>query len=79
MLPESVVAPVPIWRTVPIWLLDEPLSPLDAGWRVRFGEMMSQHLASGGMIVAAVHDPLPIPAQLLEILAPEDAFQEPGE
>lgn len=62
-----------------LWLLDEPLSPLDAGWRVRFGEMMSHHLASGGMIVAAVHDPLPIPAQLLEILAPEDAFQEPGE
>ena len=62
-----------------LWLLDEPLSPLDAGWRVRFGEMMSQHLAGGGMIVAAVHDPLPIPARPLEILAPEEAFQEPGE
>lgn len=62
-----------------LWLLDEPLSPLDAGWRVRFGEMMSQHLASGGLIIAAVHDPLPIPARPLEILAPEDAFQEPGE
>lgn len=62
-----------------LWLLDEPLSPLDAGWRVRFGEMMSQHLAGGGMIVAAVHDPLPIPARPLEILAPEDACQERGE
>lgn len=61
-----------------LWLLDEPLSPLDAGWRVRFGEMMSQHLASGGLIIAAVHDPLPIPARPLEILAPEDAFHEPG-
>lgn len=51
----------------PLWLLDEPLSPLDAGWRTRFGAMMRDHLAGGGMIVAAVHDPLPIPARALEI------------
>jgi heme exporter protein A len=51
----------------PLWLLDEPLSPLDAGWRSRFGEMMTRHLAGGGMILAAVHDPLPIPARSLEL------------
>ncbi|HEY2751782.1 heme ABC exporter ATP-binding protein CcmA [Phenylobacterium sp.] len=51
----------------PLWLLDEPLSPLDAGWRTRFGEMMRAHLAGGGLILAAVHDPLPIEAQVLEI------------
>jgi heme exporter protein A len=51
----------------PLWLLDEPLSPLDAGWRTRFGEMMRTHLAGGGLILAAVHDPLPIPAKVLEI------------
>ena len=51
----------------PLWLLDEPLSPLDARWRARFGEMMVAHLAGGGLIVAAVHDPLPIPAKTLEI------------
>ncbi|MFL5297134.1 MAG: heme ABC exporter ATP-binding protein CcmA [Phenylobacterium sp.] len=50
-----------------LWLLDEPLSPLDAGWRTRFGEMMAAHLAGGGLILAAVHDPLPIPAKVLEI------------
>ena len=50
-----------------LWLLDEPLSPLDAVWRARFGEMMADHLNAGGMIVAAIHDPLPIPAQSLEI------------
>lgn len=50
-----------------LWLLDEPLSPLDAAWRARFGELMGEHLARGGMIVAAVHDPLPIPAKILEI------------
>ena len=51
----------------PLWLLDEPLSPLDAGWRQRFGAMMSDHLAGGGMILAAVHDPLPIKAKTLDI------------
>jgi heme exporter protein A len=50
-----------------LWLLDEPLSPLDARWRTRFGEMMQAHLAGGGLILAAVHDPLPIAAQVLEI------------
>jgi heme exporter protein A len=50
-----------------LWLLDEPLSPLDARWRTRFGELMQAHLAGGGLILAAVHDPLPIAAKALEI------------
>jgi heme exporter protein A len=51
----------------PLWLLDEPLSPLDARFRTRFGEIMGEHLAGGGLILAAVHDPLPIRAKSLEI------------
>jgi len=51
----------------PLWLLDEPLSPLDAGWRTRFGAIMRAHLDGGGLILAAVHDPLPIDAKGLEI------------
>ena len=50
-----------------LWLLDEPLSPLDTRWRSRFGEMMQAHLTGGGLILAAVHDPLPITAKVLEI------------
>lgn len=50
-----------------LWLLDEPLSPLDADWRARFGDLMAEHLAGGGLIVAAVHDPLPVPALAVEI------------
>ena len=56
----------------PLWLLDEPLSPLDAGWRAQFGAMMQAHLAGGGLILAAVHDPLPIAAKSLEIAPLED-------
>lgn len=51
----------------PLWLLDEPLAPLDATWRARMGELMAVHLAAGGLIVAAVHDPLPVPARAVEI------------
>jgi heme exporter protein A len=53
----------------PLWLLDEPLSPLDAGWRARFSAMMQAHLADGGMILAAVHDPLPGATRTLELAA----------
>lgn len=51
----------------PLWLLDEPLSPLDVTWRGRFGELMAGHLARGGLILAAVHDPLPVAAKALEL------------
>lgn len=51
----------------PLWLLDEPMAPLDAAHRAAFGEIMAQHLAGGGMVLAAVHDPLPVPARLVEI------------
>ena len=53
----------------PLWLLDEPFAPLDAASRELFGWLMGQHLASGGLVLAAVHDPLPIPARGLEIVA----------
>jgi heme exporter protein A len=51
----------------PVWLLDEPLAPLDAARRARAGELMAEHLNGGGLIVAAVHDPLPVAARTLEI------------
>ncbi len=51
----------------PLWLLDEPLAPLDAGHRQGFGRLMAEHVAGGGMILAAVHDPLPIPTLTLEV------------
>lgn len=50
-----------------LWLLDEPFAPLDADHRARFGALMSEHLAAGGLILAAVHDPLPIEADSVEI------------
>lgn len=39
----------------PLWLLDEPTSALDAASQGRLSELMRNHLASGGMIIAATH------------------------
>ena len=50
-----------------LWLLDEPFAPLDVKWRGVLGEILTEHLAGGGLIVAAVHDPLPIPADTLDL------------
>jgi len=50
-----------------LWLLDEPFAPLDADHRARFGALMGEHLEAGGLILAAVHDPLPIEADSVEI------------
>ena len=50
-----------------LWLLGGPLAPLGARWRDVAAQLMAEHLASGGMILAAVHDPLPVPARPLDL------------
>ncbi|MFA6266284.1 MAG: heme ABC exporter ATP-binding protein CcmA [Pseudolabrys sp.] len=42
----------------PLWLLDEPTSALDAPSQTKLAALMRQHLAGGGMIVAATHGPI---------------------
>lgn len=42
----------------PLWLLDEPLTALDAASRARFANAMRDHCALGGVVVAATHEPL---------------------
>ena len=39
----------------PLWLLDEPASPLDAEGQVRLADLMQLHLTRGGLILAAAH------------------------
>ncbi len=39
----------------PIWLLDEPTSSLDAASQARLADFMRDHMAGGGLIVAATH------------------------
>jgi heme exporter protein A len=50
-----------------LWLLDEPMAPLDGRWREAFVDQMRRHLATDGLIVAAVHDALPLPTRALDL------------
>jgi heme exporter protein A len=45
----------------PLWLLDEPTVGLDAVSVERLGVLLARHRASGGMVLAATHLPLPLP------------------
>jgi heme exporter protein A len=51
----------------PIWLLDEPTSALDASGQSLFAGLMRDHLARGGLIIAATHTPLGIEAKELRM------------
>jgi heme exporter protein A len=44
----------------PVWLLDEPTSALDTAGQELFVGVMGDHLAGGGIIIAATHAPLGI-------------------
>ena len=52
-----------------LWLLDEPMAPLDTVRRRIFGELMEAHIEDGGLILAAVHDPLPLPTRAVAVAA----------
>jgi heme exporter protein A len=51
----------------PIWLLDEPTTALDVAGQAVFAGLMREHLAGGGLIIAATHAPLGIEARELRI------------
>lgn len=44
----------------PLWLLDEPATALDAAAEAGLGRLIAEHLAGGGMAVAATHRALPV-------------------
>jgi heme exporter protein A len=51
----------------PVWLLDEPTSALDTQAQALLAGLMTEHLRSGGLVVAATHDALGISARELRI------------
>ncbi|MBR0971693.1 MULTISPECIES: heme ABC exporter ATP-binding protein CcmA [Bradyrhizobium] len=51
----------------PVWLLDEPTNALDVAGQDMVGGLMREHLARGGLIIAATHAPLGIDSRQLRI------------
>ena len=51
----------------PLWLLDEPLAALDSGGKSFASDLISSHCASGGIVLAATHEPLGIPSTRLAL------------
>jgi heme exporter protein A len=60
----------------PVWLLDEPTNALDAAARARLASVVSRHLGSGGLVVAATHDPLDWPGLLALDLGSHNAQRQ---
>jgi heme exporter protein A len=59
----------------PLWLLDEPLTALDAVAQQAFRTVLQQHLAHGGLAIAATHADLGVPgARTFELSAPQKAL-----
>lgn len=52
----------------PVWVLDEPLTALDTAAIRMLGDLADAHLAKGGIVIAASHQPLPISAERVQTL-----------
>jgi heme exporter protein A len=46
----------------PLWLLDEPTAALDTAAQAQLAALMAEHLAGGGLILAAAHGPIGLAA-----------------
>lgn len=53
----------------PLWILDEPLTALDADGAAALGALLDAHLDTGGLCVAASHQALPIAGERARALA----------
>ncbi len=51
----------------PVWLLDEPTAALDTAGQAVLVALMRDHLAGGGIVMAATHEPLGLATQELRI------------
>ncbi|MDB5543789.1 MAG: ccmA [Hyphomicrobiales bacterium] len=51
----------------PLWILDEPLTALDAAGQALLNTLMREHLSLGGILIAATHAPLGVEALQLTL------------
>jgi heme exporter protein A len=53
---------------VPLWILDEPFTALDARGVATLGALVARHLAAGNPVVLTTHQEVPIEAARVEVL-----------
>jgi heme exporter protein A len=53
----------------PLWLLDEPVTALDAAGTTLLANLVAEHLENGGLAVAATHTPLGLPESRVRTLS----------
>ena len=66
-------------QSVPIWLLDEPLSGLDTASQALVADLVRAHCAGGGIALIASHQPIDVPGMTsfaIEDFAPAEAEEE---
>ena len=51
----------------PLWLLDEPAAALDTDGKALLVDLIAAHRAEGGVVIAAVHEPLGAPDSTVRI------------
>ena len=49
-----------VLMAVPLWVLDEPTTNLDAAGSALVASLIDEHLAEGGLVIAAIHHELPL-------------------
>jgi heme exporter protein A len=52
-----------------VWILDEPVTALDAEGAALLGDLVGAHLERGGLAVASTHAPLSLPASRVRALS----------
>jgi heme exporter protein A len=52
-------------RRATLWILDEPVSALDAPAQAAVAKILESHLDQGGMVLFTSHQPLPVPSTSL--------------
>jgi len=60
---RAALARLALAQAVPLWILDEPFSALDAGAVMELERLLAAHLAAGGMVVLTTHQEVQLVAQ----------------
>jgi len=69
---RAALARLALSAQVPLWLLDEPFTALDAAGIAAVSELCAGHLARGGLLVLTSHQDVEIAAQTMQSIELQD-------